>query len=289
MIDLHCHSLYSDGDNTPNQLLLKARELNLKYFSITDHNNCFAYENMQKGIFNGKLITGVEIATSFKGHIIEILGYGMKTDQINIWSRNNNTNKSEYAEVIYSTLTKILKREGAIYTKNINIDNIIGKEDPTGAIKLYMYKDLLKHKENEKIIGKKVLESYSNFNKFGLNNPNSKVFISEYKRFPNINDVIELIHQNGGLCFLAHIYQYDVGNHIEFLNKLVNEVKLDGIETYHSSFTQNQVIEINKYAKELKLYRSGGSDYHGKLKPGIKFGGNVEIPDEIIEPWINRI
>ena len=39
----------------------------------------------------------------------------------------------------------------------------------------------------------------------------------------------------------------------------------------------------------MQLYKSGGSDYHGKLKPGIKMGLDLQIPDNIIEPWINKV
>ena len=70
MIDLHCHSLFSDGDQMPNDLLRKANELKLNFFSITDHNNCFAYEKMDKKIFDGTVINGVELVTSFEKNII---------------------------------------------------------------------------------------------------------------------------------------------------------------------------------------------------------------------------
>lgn len=46
MIDLHCHSNFSDGDLSPSELLNKAENMGLSYFSITDHNNCFAYEKI---------------------------------------------------------------------------------------------------------------------------------------------------------------------------------------------------------------------------------------------------
>ena len=93
MIDLHCHSSFSDGDCTPNELLKKAELLNLTYFSITDHNNCFAYENLDTDIFKGTIITGIEIVTSFEKHIIEILGYGVDIKEINEWSRKTKKKK----------------------------------------------------------------------------------------------------------------------------------------------------------------------------------------------------
>lgn len=289
MIDLHCHSVYSDGDCTPNELLEKAESLKLEYFSITDHNNCFAYENIDTNKFKGVLLKGIEIVTSFEKHIIEILGYGINTKEINDWSRENQKKEKSYAEQIYYTLIKIFEQNRIFYTKNINIQDMIKREDPTGNIKQFIYNDLLKYKKNIEIIGESILCSYANFNKKGLNNPNSILFINEYQRFPSIDEVVSLVHKNNGLCFLAHLYQYNVNNHIEFLNKIMNRAKIDGIETYHSSFSESQIVQINEYAKKVKLYRCGGSDYHGKLKPNISLGLDLKISDEIIKPWINKI
>lgn len=289
MIDLHCHSIYSDGDCEPNELLKKAEELRLNYFSITDHNNCFAYENMDTSKFSGTLLNGIEIVTSFEKHIIEILGYGVNVQGINKWSRENKKKEKDYAEQIYNVLIDIFEKKRISYTKNINIKEIISKEDPTGKIKQYIYKDLLQYKNNMKMIGKDILYSYANFNKKGLNNPNSILFINEYTRFPTIKEVVDLVHENNGLCFLAHIYQYNVNNHIEFLNRIMNTVRIDGIETYHSSFSEDQTAQINEYAKKMNLYRSGGSDYHGKLKPNANLGLNLQISEEIIKPWINKL
>lgn len=289
MVDLHCHSVFSDGELTPNELLKKAEQLNLNYFSITDHNNCFAYENIENRFFSGRLIQGVEIVTSFERHIIEVLGYGVDIYKINEWSRQNEKKELEYAKRIYDRLLTIFKKEGIFYTKENDIKDKIPNADPTGWIKQHIYQDLVKYAKNHEIIGTETLGTYSAFNKKGLNNPNSILFIHEYTRFPTLIEVIDLIQHNNGLCFLAHLYQYNVNNHIEFLNKILDSVKLDGIETYHSSFSKQQTQEINEYADKLNLYKCGGSDYHGKLKPDINLGLDLKIPDKLIKPWIDKI
>ena len=284
MIDLHCHSIFSDGELTPQELIKKAEKLKLSYFSITDHDNCFAYENMDIKSFNGILVPGVEITTSFEKNIIEIIGYGVKTEKINEWSRKNKEKDLQHAEFIYNNLIEIFNKEGISYTIVKNKEQII-----KGKIKQYFYQDLLKYEENKNIIGMEVLSSYTNFCKKGLNNPNSILFVKEYMIFPKIEEVVDLIHECGGLCFLAHLYQYNVDNHINFFKRMINKINLDGIETYHSSFSEKEIIEINKYADKQQLYKSGGSDYHGKLKPKIELGLNLQISEEIIKPWINKV
>ena len=65
MVDLHMHTLYSDGSDTVLELLNKCNNLNLKYISITDHDSCKAhieiFENKLYKNFNGIIIPGVEV------------------------------------------------------------------------------------------------------------------------------------------------------------------------------------------------------------------------------------
>ena len=87
MIDLHVHTDCSDGSNTWKEILTMAEEKGVKYLSITDHNTCEAYNQMEKQnirkYYNGKLITGVELTTKALGIVIELLGYGINTQKIN--------------------------------------------------------------------------------------------------------------------------------------------------------------------------------------------------------------
>lgn len=84
MIDIHIHTLYSDGDKTVEEVLKMCEKRNLNYISITDHNTCKQYEDeaLKKNIYTGKIIKGVEMNATFKNKPIEILGYNIKEPQI---------------------------------------------------------------------------------------------------------------------------------------------------------------------------------------------------------------
>ena len=77
MVDLHIHTNNSDGTDTIEDLLKKAEELKLEYISITDHDNCNAYEQLNKinvsDIFSGTIIPGIEIKCTYKKTIMNIL------------------------------------------------------------------------------------------------------------------------------------------------------------------------------------------------------------------------
>ena len=86
MIDLHTHTVYSDGADTPETLLRGAAQAGLTHLSITDHNSVGAYRDPAavhwRDLFPGKLIRGIEITCMYEGEIVEVLGYGYDLDKL---------------------------------------------------------------------------------------------------------------------------------------------------------------------------------------------------------------
>lgn len=76
-------------------------------------------------------------------------------------------------------------------------------------------------------------------------------------------------------------------NHIEYLEQLVKEKIIDGVEVYYSQFNLGQIEELEKFCNEHNLLMSGGSDCHGTRK-AIKLGvglGNLNTSEKIVEKW----
>lgn len=89
MVDMHMHTLYSDGDKTVEEVLKICEEKRLEYISITDHNTTKQYQDeaLQKNIFTGKIIKGAEMNATFNNKKIEFLAYNIKNlELINKWS-----------------------------------------------------------------------------------------------------------------------------------------------------------------------------------------------------------
>ena len=83
-------------------------------------------------------------------------------------------------------------------------------------------------------------------------------------------------------------YKYQLDDHISYLNKMIDRNLLDGVEVYHSSFTDKQIETLEKYCMHRGLLMSGGSDCHGEKKKDRKLGmgyGNLNINKEIIQNW----
>lgn len=287
MIDLHMHTSNSDGSDTPEELLKKCNDLNLEYISITDHDTCESYNDLKNTdiskIFKGKIIPGCEVTTTFKGRTIEILGYNIDTDYMNNWLNSFYTDEKKNDRITYckNQIIEKLNKLGIV----IDINTILSGS----SYEHILYTELLKNKEkNEEILGKGILENRRFLFRKGLYNPNHPLFIDVTSFRPSPKEVVDLIHQAGGKAFLAHPFQYAFEDILEMITELRKECDLDGVEAFHSSFTIDEMITLQKYAKQNNLYISGGSDYHGtrKTEISLKTGcNNLHISKQILD-WL---
>lgn len=290
MIDLHMHTIYSDGSKTVEEILKMCEEKKLEYISITDHNNCEAYYDdafVNNKIFNGIIIRGCELNAEFQNKSIEILGYNIDVDMIMKWREKYYSKErlNQNNEEIYCKFFKILDKKKIKYSQ----DNIRPLRDEKEFIERPIWEEIVKYPENEAIIGIESFNSLGPFYRNKLTNPSSEYFLNRVGNFPKVKEVVDIIHKAGGKAFLAHPFEYKFEDTIKFIDDLIDEVKLDGIECFHPSANDNQIETLIKYANDNKLYMSGGSDYHGYFKNDIEIGigkGNLKIPKNIIEEWL---
>ena len=288
MIDLHMHTVYSDGDRTVEKILKQCEEKHLEYISITDHNNCMQYkdEAFSKNIFSGKIIKGAELQGHVLNNNIEILAYDYDMDILNAWiqkyfseekSRERRNNQKE-------RFYKICDKIGLKYNK----DNIVFSESPTAFVERPIYMEIIKYEENREKLGE-YANKFGLFFRKALTNSESPYYMNYELDYPSYEEIIDNIHNAGGKAFLAHPFEYKFENTIQFIDEIRKIRELDGIECYHPSAEEDNRINILlDYAHKNNLYISGGSDYHGKPKPDIEIGegkGSLQIPKEIVEKW----
>lgn len=294
-IDLHIHSCKSDGEHTPIEILKIAQEKHLQYISITDHSNCLAYQELAKeqisNYYTGNLICGCELATYFENVSIEILGYGVSPDIINKWhAKEFCQEKIEQRDrILYQEAVEKIRQAKLELPKELQLPDKLPYD---GYFKKILYEAMLPYLKNQAFFKQERIDSYEQFQRKGLNKKESPIHISEQQMLPKTEEIVELIHQAGGLAFLAHIYKYEIQEIEKFLDIITQKVPLDGIETYYSTFTNSQIQILEQYTQRNHLYVSGGSDYHGKAKPGIQMGtgkGNLKVKEEKIQEWIKQV
>lgn len=262
----------------------------MEVISITDHNTCETYKEMESidisKLYNGKIIVGCEFTTSFNNKLIEVLGYGFNYKKVSEYLDNYYKPEliNERTTTLYNRLIEKITNLGLVFDMN----NIMKEQFSSEFFEREIYEELIKYPENKKIIGENILDSFSDFFRKGLTNPNSKLFINHAEFKPLLNEIINLVHEAGGIVVLAHPYQYKFENTEKFLDEIYNETKLDGIECYYTTFSKKQTEKLLDFARRKNLLISGGSDYHGLNKKQHDLGigrGNLKINKDNISSW----
>ena len=292
MIDLHLHTTYSDGADPLIEVLKKAEELKLEYISITDHDTCEGYKELEQidvnRYFTGTIINGVEIKCSYQKRLIEILGYNVNTNVINQHmdkfheKHSKEKVQQKYFDIQYERCLKMGLK--VAHKKEISFNP---SKDWASVV---IYNEIKKYPENKEKLPEDLWNEFTTFSKKYCGNPSSEWYIDKSDDYLSMEEAIKLVHKAGGLAFIAHIFIYKwAEDRKKLLNDIVKKYDIDGIECMHSEFTQEEIEYLMEYTAKNNLLRSGGSDYHGKYKPGIeiKVGkGNLKIETEIIKDWI---
>ena len=290
MIDLHMHTRYSDGSDNCAEILKAVQNRNLDIISITDHNTALAYEKLEnmdiKKFYNGRIIPGIELNTKVLNIPIEILGYGIDYKKMN-----------ELAKEVYIPAEKRNRIEvERLYNKCIKAGIILDKNclenfDSNGFASKFIHNEIIKNEENKKLISDEAWNDVKVFYRAYMSNPEGILYVEMDDFVPDFNTAAKLVREAGGLVFVPHIFEYRE-NSERILKFILENYSIDGIECYYTTFSEEQTNRLLEICKERKLYKSGGSDYHGKNKPGVDVGvgkGNLKIDNKIIDDWKEKV
>lgn len=274
LVDLHTHSVYSDGCNTPLELLNMAKDNNLKYFAITDHDEIAGSKELVS-MDTGNVIcySGVEMTAKVSKGRMHILGYNIKLND----STLNRVLKSQKEASIYNILLyiEILKKEFNLVIPKNEIDTIINSVGNIGRPQLALLLVKLGYANDvEDAFKKYLIWAYEKVRKV------KKGLVPE--------EVIELINGASGVAFLAHpnsllLTLEELRSEVIYLKS----VGLKGLETIHYKLSSQERKAYHELAMSLDLLESGGTDYHGVLvKPDVELArgknGNVLIKENTL-------
>ena len=268
-VDLHTHSIYSDGCDEPVSLINVAKENNVSVLALTDHDNIDgSKELIQENKKEIYIYSGVELTAKVKKGRMHILGYNIDLDNPNLNSRLKEIRETS----IYNMLLyiELLKKDYNIIIQQNKIDELLSLKGNVGRPQLALILIEMGYcKEVQECFDKYLTPVYEKAR-------NLKKGIEQ-------EEAITLIKEAGGVASLAHPGTLKL-TPIELKRELLKmkQIGLECIEVIHS----NTSIEMRKYyyglAQELELLISGGTDYHGySVKPDITLGHgrneNVEI------------
>ena len=252
MIDLHTHSLASDGTDTPGELINKAHARGISVLGLMDHDTVAGWDEATSYLRPGmSLVLGSEISCQTSdGTSVHMLGM--------LFDREN----TALAEVLSTTRDNRLTRMNRIIGRlneagfEITIEDVLAQLAPGATLGRPHLADAL--------IAKKIVASRDEAFTELLHN-NSKYYISHYS--PTPEDAIKLIKQAGGVAVIAHPLASLRGRTVSIDSfKSMVEAGLDGIEISHRDQSEDERQLLREVVEQYGIIATGSSDYHGNGK-----------------------
>jgi predicted metal-dependent phosphoesterase TrpH len=252
MIDLHTHSNFSDGTDSPTQLLNKALAQGLSTIALTDHDTIAGWDEAINHLRPGlSLLLGSEISCQTEDGIsVHMLGLLFDRDNEALMQTMEQTRDNRIGR-----MGKIIHRlNGADYA--ITMEEVQAQLSPGATLGRPHLADALVAKgymKNREEVFAKLLHNGSPF------------YVSHYS--PTPERAIELIKGAGGVAVIAHPMA-SLRGRVVSVASFENYVAagLDGIEVFHRDHAPEQQLLLATIADEFGLVKTGASDYHGNGK-----------------------
>lgn len=282
MIDLHVHSNISDGTLSPSQVVDLAVNAGLKAIALTDHDTIHgipealaqAKRYQQEGV-NFTLIPGVELSVGYKKKDVHILGLFIDYHNEAFLSLLHNM-VNEREERNRKMVANFQKADIAITMEELKEESLDAVITRAHFAKLLVRKGYVSST-------KEAFEKYLD--------EEGPYYVN--RRYITPEQAVEAILQANGVPILAHPMLYELPE--EELEQLVSRLKghgLQGIETIYSTYSPLEEQKVRDLAVKYQLKITGGSDFHGEVKPDISIGvgrGNLVIPDELLEQFTDKM
>lgn len=260
-IDLHTHTIYSDGDLDILGNVLKAIEVGLDAIAITDHDSIESWKDIDEKQYDIPVFKGVELSTYYKNDAVHVLGYYLNDggDYSELETFLENMRMLRLKRL--TRMIELLEKEGIFLT----IDEILKEAD--GAVaRPHVAKAIIKKYPEKNFTIHDIFERY-----IGDDAP-CFVPVSKFETA----DAIQLLKRNHCLVVLAHPLLITKFNYQELA-----DLGLDGIECfYHYELMPDD--DVLSFALHSDLFVTGGSDFHGPITRNSIGTAYLE------EPYISR-
>ncbi|NLS45601.1 MAG: PHP domain-containing protein [Firmicutes bacterium] len=272
IVDLHVHSNISDGDYSPRELVIMARDKGVSVMALTDHDSVHGVPQAllageELGVF---IIPGMELSTDKGNTDLHILGFYIDMDSMELHRTLDMLRAKRMIRC-----KKILKRLRDLgmeiplsYVLNLGVGGFIGRGRIFKAmVNLGFARSHKKYGDFQRYLGKKGL-----------------AYVEHEGLSPE--EAIRFILDCRGIPVLAHP-RTDIST--DTVERLIS-VGLEGVEAYHPSHSRNTCKMWLDFAKDHDLVVTGGSDFH-RISPDEPYGlGSMAVPPtavyELTERWL---
>ncbi|HXA65374.1 MAG TPA: PHP domain-containing protein [Bryobacteraceae bacterium] len=278
MIDLHTHTNESDGTCTPLELVDRALAIGLEALAISDHDTFAGYDQAAGPAlsYGLDLVCGIELSARLDGNglkrgTVHLLGYFLHQPpaaEFRTWLGELQAARRERNVRLLAKLRSLgveielaeVERIGRTLTGRPHFARVLIQKG---------------YAANWEEAFRKYLDE------------SAPGFVE--REAPDVPTGIQRIISGGGLPVLAHPVRLGIRNPAseESLIGKLRDAGLRGIEVYHSDHSVSDQVRYLEIARKFALSVTGGSDFHGDIKPGVALGtgvsGGLNIPGSILE------
>lgn len=278
MIDLHTHSIFSDGQRTPEELIHEAVATGLSAIALTDHDTIAGWDRFeaagaQAGI---RAVRGVEVSVDHPEGPIHLLAYllGRPLAELRAMLARLQQGRDERNRRIAARLAAL----GVL----LSLDEVRAIGTEGGQLGRVHFARAL------------VARGYAATTQEAFDRwlARGRPAYCERFRFAAPH-VIQTIHRSGGLAVLAHPGLLPLGRHrLERVIRDLVRAGLDGIETIHPRHSADQVAHLTALAARYQVVATGGTDFHGSDADGTVLRGTVgavQVPDAVLDALTQRL
>jgi len=271
MIDLHCHSLHSDGTDTPEGIALLGDEARLTALCLTDHDTLGgipAFLAMQPEVAV-RLLVGTELSCRFLGRSLHVLGLLVDPANAQFQAR----------------LEELRGRRGDRNRRMVARLAELGCPITLEDVQAHANTPLLSRVHFALALAARgfVRRAPEAFER--LIGDDCPGFVPREELSPA--EATRWIRDAGGVPVVAHPGRFAGGGfRWEEAMADLQRQGMEGLEGYYGEYRAAEQKYFVALAARLGMVVTGGSDYHGAHKPGLRLGrgaGGLKVPDELLE------
>lgn len=267
--DLHSHSTFSDGELTPTELLLAAKESGISHLALTDHDTVDGLDEAHQAAQEQQLtlISGVELSATWRGQLLHILGLGIDPSDTTLSAgiaSNKQRRQTRAIDMINDFRNHGIELESAV-------SDIIGSATPTRPHFAQALINLGHAKSKNQA-----------FKRFLVRGKPGYIAL----QWPSIAEIADWIHAAGGIAVLAHPLRYKFTR--SKLITLIDEMADCGIRALEVSTPTcdpQQRSMLERLCIDKQLAASMGSDFHAHGQPWARLGTAAPLSAAVTPVW----
>jgi predicted metal-dependent phosphoesterase TrpH len=271
MIDLHTHSLVSDGTDEPGRIAELAAAAGCSAFALTDHDTLAGLEaaRARASALGLTLVDGCEVSCSFRGTSAHILVYFV-----------GDGDGPFQAELVRLRADRVARNRTLVHRLReldlpVTYDEVVAEAASEDSVGRPHFAAVLVRAG----AADSVADAFDRW--LGRGAPG---YVAKARVAPT--EIIRAARASGGVAVLAHPFTLGLDDaDLESAVHELAEAGLSGLEATYGRYNPHQRAALSTLAIRAGLVATGGSDYHGTVKPGLSVGtgeGDLSVHDAVL-------